>query len=135
MVHPERIHFKMPKKPEKQCVLLHLGGENILRVSVTNLRREPIDLYKNVQMNMENVTKYNTTNPTDFLQELCVPQSKQIYINNFLKFSPDMANRKNRLSDRQSFEFLLLDFLPPMGKSQNISIYGWLPMKIKIVSG
>lgn len=111
----EIYHFKMPKKPEKQCALLRLGGEQgILAVSFTTLRREPLPLYTRELHVLDNTKKKEEAD-------------KQMEF-------PDMANREFSLHDLSAFKLLLLDFLPSYGRGQNISIFGWLPMKIKITS-
>jgi len=66
----------MPGKPsEKRCALLRIGGENILGVSLTNLRREPLELYMDAFVFENNITaKYNISDPEQFLPALLVFQ-------------------------------------------------------------
>ena len=88
-----RILFKMPNEvPEKACAILQLGGNSMLDISVTNLRKKPLKLYKNVE--------------GDEWDEA----------NEFPEKFPDLANRKYRLNKQQGLWFLMLDFSPAYGK-------------------
>ena len=106
---------------EKRCALLQFGGNSLVNVNLTTLRREPLpEVYResgDVKNGSRLLEKIDTQNHTLFNHKF-----------------PDLNNRKYKFSKDQGLWLLLVDFLPAYLQVQNISAYGWLPLRVKIVS-